>query len=150
MVLEKATDIRKEWSAACDMVVREKPIFFKRTRDHIWMSNMDVMRQILDAYGFSAQRLIEDDGSVTLSLNEIDIVENGKDEAEALGLLGEAILEYSEDYYKEFSLYSNAPNRKAHIPYVFKALIIGDGKTIGGMIKCQDSEKTTSGNEGVF
>ena len=50
-----------------------------RTRDRMWFSNPDTMSEILSAYHFTAQRFVENDGSVTLSLNEIDLVENGKD-----------------------------------------------------------------------
>jgi hypothetical protein len=39
-------------------------------------------------------KIIEEDGSVTLSLNEIDLVENGSDEQSARINLGKAILEY--------------------------------------------------------
>lgn len=38
--------------------------------------------------------------------------------------LGNAILEYSMDYYSEYELYSHAPNRRQHIPCIFKALIM--------------------------
>lgn len=140
MEMTKATDIRKEWSAACDSVVRDKPLFIKRTRDRIWMSGMDVMTQILEAYDFNADLLHEKDGSITLSLREIDLIENGIDEIAARKALGDAILVYSDDYYNEFDMYSHTPNRKAHIPYIFKALIIGDGEEIGRQIICHDGK----------
>ncbi len=92
----------------------------------------------MNAYNFSAKRIVENDNSITLSLNEIDLIENAEDEAKAKQKLGNAILEYAFDYYKDYHLYSNAPNRSSHIPYVFKALIIDDPKEIGDMILCQD------------
>ena len=86
MIMEQATTVRKEWSAVCDSVIHNKPKFIKRTRDRMWFSNLDTMSEILSAYHFTAQRFVEDDGSVTLSLNEIDLVENGKDEQEAYSI----------------------------------------------------------------
>ena len=86
MIMEQATTVRKEWSAVCDSVIHNKPKFIKRTRDRMWFSNLDTMSEILSAYDFTAQRFIESDGSVTLSLNEIDLVENGKDEQEAYSI----------------------------------------------------------------
>ena len=83
---------------------------------------------------------IEDDGTVTLSLNEIDLVENGKDEQEARLNMGNAILEYALDYYLEYEMYSRSPNRKKHIPYIFKALIIDNPEKIGDMLQCQDGK----------
>ena len=140
MLMEQATAVRKEWSAACDSVIHNKPKFIKRTRDRMWFSNLDTMAEILTAYSFTAQKFIESDGSITLSLNEIDLIENGKDEVTARLALGNAILNYSFDYYKEYSFYSHSPNRKAHVPYIFKALIMDNPKQIGEIIICQDGE----------
>lgn len=94
------------------------------------------MTEILSTYNFTAEMYIEDDGSVTLSLNEIDLAENADTEQAARLALGKSILEYSADYYNDYALYSNSPNRKAHIPYIFKALIIGEAEKIGGSIEC--------------
>lgn len=137
MLMEKATTVRKEWSAVCDSVIHNKPKFIKRTRDKMWFSNLETMSEILEAYQFTAKKFIEEDGSVTLSLNEIDLVENGKDEQEARLNLANAILEYSMEYYNEYEMYSHSPNRKKHIPYIFKALIIDNSEKIGEIIQCQ-------------
>ena len=138
--MEKATTVRKEWSAVCDSVIHNKPKFIKRTRDKMWFSNLETMSEILEAYQFTAKKFIEEDGSVTLSLNEIDLVENGKDEQEARLNLANAILEYSMEYYNEYEMYSHSPNRKKHIPYIFKALIIDNSEKIGEIIQCQDGK----------
>lgn len=140
MLMEQATTVRKEWSSVCDSVIHNKPKFIKRTRDRMWFSNLETMADILEAYQFTAKKFIEDDGSVTLSLNEIDLVENGSDEQTARLNLGKAILEYSTDYYNEYELYSHTPNRKRHIPYIFKALIMDEPIKIGACIQCQDGE----------
>lgn len=132
-----ATDVRKEWSTVVDTTVRVKPQFFKRTRDYIFLSDLHFMEELLEGYSYTAVRMDEEDGSVTLALNEIDLVENGKDEMEARMKLAASILEYAEDYYVDFSYWGSAPNRRPHIPYVFKALFIGDVKKIGESIRCQ-------------
>lgn len=140
MLMEQATAVRREWSAVCDSVIHEKPKFIKRTRDKMWFSNLDTMSEILQAYQFSAIKYQEEDGSVTLSLNEIDLIENGADEKEARIKLGGAILEYSLEYYNEYEKYSHSPNRRKHIPYIFRALIIDDPEKIGDILQCQDGE----------
>lgn len=140
MLMEQATTVRKEWSAVCDSVVHNKPKFIKRTRDRMWFSNLETMAEILKAYKFTAKKFLEEDGSVTLSLCEIDLVENGLNEEEARLNLGKAILEYSMDYYNEYELYSHSPNRKHHIPYIFKALIIDDPREIGEEVECHVGE----------
>ena len=133
-----ATEVRQQWSTVCDNVMHVKPQFIKRTHDKMWFSNLETMSDILSAYKFTADRYLEDDGSVTLSLNEIDLACNGVNEEAAKQILGQDILEYAEDYYNEYELYSSAPNRKKHIPYVFKALIINDPAEIGEGIICRD------------
>lgn len=140
MFMEQATMVRKEWSAVCDSVIHEKPKFIKRTRDKMWFSNLETVLELLNVYQFTALRYRESDGSITLSLNEIDIVENGKNEAEARLNLANAILEYARDYYNEYEVYSHSTNRKKHIPYIFKALIIDDSERIGDMLQCQDGK----------
>lgn len=136
MLMEQATVVRREWSSVCDSVVHNKPKFIKRTRDRMWFSNLETMGEILKAYKFTAEKFLEEDGSVTLSLCEIDLVENGVDEQEARLNLGNAILEYSMDYYNEYELYSHALNRRQHIPYIFKALIMDNPKQIGEEVEC--------------
>ena len=140
MLMEQAATVRKEWSAVCDSVIHEKPKFIKRTRDRMWFSNLETISDILQIYQFTVLRYIEDDGSITLSLNEIDLVENGKNEQEVRLNMGKAILEYALDYYNEYEMYSRSPNRKKHIPYIFKALIMDDPEKIGDMLQCQDGK----------
>lgn len=140
MLMEKATEVRKEWSSICDSVIHDKPKFIKRTRDKMWFSNLDTMAEILEAYLFTAKKFVEENGSITLSLNEIDLVENGVDESSARYALGDAILEYAMEYYNDYAFYSRSPNRKGHVPYIFKALIMDNPQKIGESILCQDGK----------
>ena len=140
MLMENATEVRKEWSRVVDEVVRNKPKFIKRTRDKMWFSNIETMSEILSAYNFSAEKFVEDDGSITLSLNEIDLIENAPDEQTARQELAKAIMDYSMDYYEDYTYWSNTANRKQHIPYVFKALIMDDVNKLGESIICQDGK----------
>jgi len=134
-----ATTVRNEWSSISDSVIREKPAFIKKTRDYMFLSTVNTVEELLSAYGFTADVFIEDDGSVTMSLVEMDIVENADTEFEALNKLACSILEYSEDYYNDFSYWARG-ERKAHIPYVFKALILNDMEKIGDLIQCRHGE----------
>lgn len=140
MIIESATEVRKEWSSVIDSVVHDKPKFVRRTRDCILLSNIEVIENMLEIYHFTAEKFIEADNSITLSLNEIDLIENAETEKETRLKLGKSILEYSNDYYNEFSFWSSAPNRKNHMPYVMKALIIDNAEKIGDSIQCQDGK----------
>ncbi len=140
MITVSATDARKEWSSYVDQVVRERPLCVKRTRDRIWLTNLETMKELLKAYHFTAERYIEPDASVTLSLNEIDLIENAPTEQEARLRMGHTILEYALEYYNNYAFYSHAPNRRSHVPYVFKALISDDADALGEEILCLDGK----------
>ena len=136
-----ATQARNEWSSVVDTVIREKPQFIKRTRDHMVLLNLETLETLLAAYTFNADMFVESDGSVTMSLKEIDVAENGADNDKARLKLAKAILEYAEDYYNNFAYWAKG-ERKAHLPYVFKALIINDVEKLGRLIKCRYAEGT--------
>lgn len=137
MLALNATTVRKEWSSVVDEVIRSRPCFIKRTRDYMLLSDTNLVECLLQAYRFSACEYKESDGSVILSLNEMDLIATGADHESAVENMAKEILEYAGEYYEEFSKWSSAPNRKSHLPYVFKALILGDTKKIGALIECQ-------------
>ena len=140
MLTINATEVRKEWSSVVDGVVRERPVLVKRTRDKLWLSDVQTMSEILNGYLFTAERFVEEDNSITLSLNEIDLIENAATEAQAKIVLAQSIMEYAAEYYEHYAVYSKAPNRRSHIPYVFKALLTDDANLLGESILCRDGE----------
>ncbi|MBQ7558721.1 MAG: hypothetical protein IJT20_00505 [Synergistaceae bacterium] len=78
----------------------------------------------------------EDDGSFTGALEELDLIENAPSKEDCLFALREAMKEYAQDFYNEFNLWSSAPNRKSHIPYVLKILLSSDSQLMEDMV-CQ-------------
>ena len=140
MLIMNATDVRKDWSAVIDNVVRIKPQFFKRTRDCLMLTDVRFLLTMLSAYQFTATIYKEEDNTVTISLNEIDLVENAETEELAKQQLAESIIEYAEDYYNDFAYWSSASNRVEHMPYVIKALILNDAQQIGEQIVCQSGK----------
>ena len=136
MLAINATKARNEWSSVIESVIREKPAFIRKTRDYLFLSDINVLEKILSAYSFNAKTMKEDDGSVTLSLDEIALTENAPDLPSAVSALSRAILEYSEDFYNDFAYWSRGSG-KSHIPYIIKALIINDVDKIGELIKCR-------------
>jgi len=139
MLTVTASQARKEWSNVVDTVVRDKPILIRSTRNRVLMANVDILDDLLCEYAFHADLYSEDDGTVTASLHEIDLAETGIDEKDVKVKLAESILDYANDYYEDFSYWSRG-NRKAHIPYVFKALMLGDVEKIGEAITCRLGE----------
>ncbi|MBQ6480787.1 MAG: hypothetical protein IJI45_06690 [Anaerolineaceae bacterium] len=133
-----ATDVRKNWSMTCDNVIRNRPLIFKRTHDEMILASTEDMKRLLDSYKFDTVLYKEDDGSVTAALKAIDLAENGADKETACIMLAEAILDYAEEYYSEFKLYSNAPNRRPHLPYVMKAILLGDPVSVKEEMLCRN------------
>ena len=121
-------------------MVLSKPQLIQDSQNIMWLSDAEYTVDLLEAYQFSADRYLEDDGSVTLGLNEIDLVENGSDEEMARTNMGQGILEYAKHYYEDFDIFFHAPNRKGHLPYVIKALTINDPKRLGRLIICRDGK----------
>lgn len=137
MLVQNSTDVRKDWSLTVDSVIREKPRFIKRTHDYMMLSNLDVVENILSVYAFHADEFTEPDGSITLSLQEIDLAENAPTEEKAKEALAKSILEYAEDFYQEFAYWTSDNNRKSQIPYVLKSLILNDPAKIKDLISCR-------------
>lgn len=135
-----SSDVRKDWSGVLDCVIREKPVFIKRTRDRMVLCSTEMMEQIVDNIPIVADRFTEDDNSVSLSLTALDLVSHGDTLQAAKAELANNMIEYAEEYYREFELYSRAPNRKNHLPYVIKALIAKSPKELEDAIICQDGK----------
>ena len=138
MFAMSSSDVRKEWSSVIDSVVRRKPVFIKRTRDRMILCSDETMAQIVGDITFDAEQYTEEDGSVTLSLDAPDLAANGEDLQAAKAKLARDIVEYAEEYYQEFELYSRAPNRRGHLPFVIKALIAKSPEELEDAIVCRD------------
>ena len=66
----------------------------------------------------------EDDGSITLSMDDMDLAVNAPSKEAAIKALCRDMVEYAEEYRKEFAVYSAAPNRAAHAPLVKEILSV--------------------------
>lgn len=137
MISMKATDVRREWSKVIDTAIREKPVFMKRTRDQVMISNVEHIKTLLNDYHLTAEKFTEKDGSITLSLHELDIVANGSTLKLAKQELAKNLFEYAEEFYQDFAFWSKAPNRKSHTPYVLKILLNENMDELISDIKCQ-------------
>ena len=62
----------------------------------------------------------ESDGSYTIILHSLDLAGNGFTPEEAINNVIQDLKVYAEEYFSRLELYSNAPNRRGHLPYVSK------------------------------
>ena len=115
-------------------------IAIKNTENYITL-DVDIMETMLEPYKFTAEEHTEEDGSVILCLNEIEfLIETGANMTEAIKNMAAGILNYAEDYFREFDVWYSGTNTKLHFPYVLKALILNDVEKIGGLIICRRGE----------
>ncbi len=131
-----ATELRNNFSENLDIIARKnKPIIATRLRDNIVLLKYELLNEILSAYQLNASEFIEDDGSITLSLNELDLVSNGKDKSESISNLINDMREYAQEYYEDIENWY-VGSRKQHYPYVLEILTATDDE-LRGRIICQ-------------
>ena len=129
-----ATDIRKHFSYAIDKAVREKPVAFRRNRDKLMLFSNEQVIGLLKGYRFKPVHIIEEDGSVTATLEGFDLIINAADHAQAITGLAEELIEYAQEYYDQFQLYFASNNRQQHYPYILRVLLAEDLDEVKGLI----------------
>lgn len=112
----------------------EKPVFVRRSDDDIMILSTKMLRDSLRHLKFTVSLFEEEDGSFTCTLEELDLIENAPSKKDCIASLIKAMKEYAHDFYNEFSLWSSAPNRKDHVPYVLKILSSSDSELMEDMI----------------
>ena len=80
----------------------------------------DILDAMTEKFSFSpAWVQDEEDGSFTVSLEEIDVIGYGASQEEAAAVLATAAMEYAEIYFAELPFYMSAlVNRGSHYPYL--------------------------------
>ena len=120
--MKSASEVRKEWSSTIDTALREHPVFIQRTRDNLILLDIATLRLAFENLRFELILYPEKDGSVTLVESHLDLVENAANKDSGIDQMIHALRDYACDFYSEFALWSKAPNRKSHIPYILKVL----------------------------
>jgi hypothetical protein len=79
----------------------------------------ELLDSVTDSFIFAPKWEEDEDGSFTVSLDEIDIIGYGGTRQEAGEVLATAASEYAELYFSELSFYmSPMVNRLSHYPYL--------------------------------
>ena len=137
--LKSASEVRKEWSSTIDTALRERPVFIQRTRDNLVLLDISTLRLAFENLRFELIFYPEENNSVTCVETHLDLVENAATQEACISRMICALRDYANDYYNEFSLWSKAPNRKSHIPYILKILSSTDEEIREDMI-CRDGK----------
>ena len=133
----KFTDVRNNFTSVIDRVQNLSPVVVKPRKQsevHTFLLNENLVHQLLQGVKFKVQLLQEEDGSVTLGMDELEIYANGETEENALEEIAEDVMSYAQDYFSEPNRYFNAPNRRYHFPYLFKVLLCNNKEEVIQMI----------------
>lgn len=76
----------------------------------------------------------ETDGSFTVSLEPIDIIESGNTVEDAINAAVDELKIYAQDYLERFQLFTQAPNRRDHLPFIMRILFASDDDEIKNML----------------
>lgn len=119
------TDARKKLSNLFDQVYNAyQPIIIKRKQtENILVLRADLQKALLSQFSLKPEILHEEDGSITLSLDSLDIYVNGENLNDAVDQLINELKIYAQDYVQRSQLFLNAPNRRSHFPYILRILL---------------------------
>ncbi|AFV01647.1 hypothetical protein DHBDCA_p618 [Dehalobacter sp. DCA] len=78
---------------------------------------------VLEDYKLNPEIIQEDDDSITLALDSMELYSNNLTLDLAASDLIEDLKLYSKDYMDRSQLFLQSPNRKYHFPYVLKVLL---------------------------
>ena len=91
-------------------------------------------------YSLNCIKYIEDDNSITLSLQDFDIVVNEDNFEKAIFSIINELREYVEDYFDEPEYWSVDKERKQEVEYLYKLFRDFKSDEIRDMIKCRNGE----------
>lgn len=131
-----ATQVRANMGGFIDTVVREKPQAVRRNRDVIIATSKEHMRFFLNVYELNFEFEQDEDGRYAGSIKEIDfIVADGATEEELRLELARQLVDYAQDYIKDYPKYFNAPNTKVHAPYIVRVLLEDDIEAVARLLR---------------
>lgn len=131
------TNARKTFTDIYDSVWhRHLPVIINRHQnEEVLLLRRELQQEILKAYSLKPEILPEEDGSVTVALNELEIAVNGPNVDEAINELVRELKVYAQDYLDRLQLFLNAPNRKGHFPYILRVLLCDSDQEIKSLLE---------------
>lgn len=131
------TEARKEFTAMYNHVFNEyKPMIVKRKQaEEIMVLRTDLQKLLLSQFSLKPEIASEDDGTTTMTLDQLDIYANADSVEAATVQLIEDLKIYAQDFINRSQLFFNAPNRRSHFPYVLKILLADNDEEIHSMLE---------------
>lgn len=103
-------------------VIRERPAIVTRHSDVILAFSESQFKEFVKHLKLTLN-VDHEDRVYAVDIPELDLVAWGEDLEEVKDDLAEQVIEYAKEYMDRFNLFFNAPNRRPHLPYVFRVLL---------------------------
>ena len=126
------TEARNQFTTLYDSVFNSfNPAIVKRKQtEQVAMLRVDLLKMVLEDYKLNPEVIQEDDGSITLALDSLELYSNNSTLDLATKDLIEDLKIYAQDYLDRSQLFFHSPNRKPHFPYVLKILLCDNDEEI--------------------
>lgn len=141
----KFTDARNQFTSVIDRVQRLSPVVVKprkQSESNTYLLNETLIQKLLQGVTFQIHLFREDDGSVTLGLDELELYANGETEEDAYNELADDVIAYAEDFINAPERYLGAPNRSNHFPYLFKFLLCNNKEEVKQLLKNAEIQRS--------
>lgn len=125
-----STDVRKDFGAVIDKIIRFSPVVIKRSRDYFVGISIDDLQLLLKDTTFTIEEQVEEDGSITLSLLDFSNVTNGKTREEALSLLIAELRAYTEECYNRAEYWNGDGHIRVQLDQLMKVMITDDNSEL--------------------
>jgi hypothetical protein len=131
------TKARQNLSSLYDQVYNtyEPKIIKRKQTEEILLLRVDLQKMLLSNFKLKPEVINEDDGSVTLALDQLDIYVNSISLEDAISELIDDLKHYAQDFMKRSQLFLNAPNRKSHFPYILRILLCDSDEELRGLLE---------------
>jgi len=135
------TEARKEFSSLYDQVFNMyQPAIIKRKKsEEVMVLRVDQQKMLLANYSLKPEIIKEDDNSITLALDHLELFSNGSNLDEAVNDLINDLKIYASDYIQRSQLFLNAPNRKAHFPFILRVLLCESDEEIRQLLELNNA-----------
>ncbi|MDO4183550.1 MAG: hypothetical protein Q4E12_08120 [Coriobacteriia bacterium] len=123
-VIERsATEVRKNFAQTLNDSEYRRPQFFNRNHQVFSLMGTQDLARIMATANIQVAVMQDDDIFIVTSETIGDLVAYGATHDQAIAAFCEDLYDYAQEYYANYELYSRAPNRAGHLPYVFRALL---------------------------
>jgi len=90
---------------------------------------------LLSHFSLKPKIILENDNSVTLALDQLELYVNGNTFEEAVDILIDDLKFYAQDYIQRSQLFMHAPNRRSHFPYVLRVLLCENDEEVRNLLE---------------